>query len=163
MGRKKAAGATPAIAVLTGLGIEFTVHRYDHDPRAESFGHEAVEALGLPPERVFKTLLATVDDRLVVAVVPVTGQLDLKGLARAVGGSRAHMADPAEAQRATGYLVGGISPVGQKRPHPTVIEASAANHSTIHVSAGRRGMEVELAPADLLRATGASLADIGRP
>ena len=160
---KKPSGGTPATVALTQAGIEFTLHEYDHDPRADSFGHEAAEALGLAPERVFKTLLADVDGRLTVAVVPVSGQLDLKALARAVGGSKAVMADVAAAQRTTGYVVGGISPVGQKRQLPTVVAASALPQPTIYVSAGRRGLDLELAPADLVRITGAITDRIGRP
>lgn len=148
---------------LTRAGIAFTVHEYEHDPRAESFGLEAAAALGLDPRQVFKTLMATVDSRLAVAVVPVAGQLDLKALARALGGSRAAMADKAAAERATGYVVGGISPIGQKRPHPTVLDASAMAHPTIYVSGGRRGLDLGLAPADLLAVTGGTTAAIGRP
>lgn len=111
---------------------------------------------------MFKTLLATVDGTLTVAVVPVSGQLDLKALARAAGGRKAHLADPADAERATGYVVGGISPVGQRRSHPTVVDASALDHDTVLVSGGRRGLDVELAPADLVAVTGATTARIGR-
>ena len=160
---KKGAGGTPATVALTRAGIAFEVHPYEHDPRAESFGLEAAEALGVAPERVFKTLFATLDGgALVVGVVPVTGQLDLKALARAFGGSKAAMADPAAAERATGYVVGGISPVGQKRPHRTVVDESALTHPTIYVSGGRRGLDLELAPADLVAVTGAVTARIGR-
>jgi len=160
---KKQPGGTPATVALTSAGIDFTLHEYDHDPRAESFGDEAADALGLAPERVFKTLMTTIDGRLTVAVVPVSGQLDLKALARAVGGSKAQMADKAAAERATGYVVGGISPVGQRRPHPTVVDESALTHQTIYVSAGRRGLDLELAPADLVRVTEATTARVGRP
>ena len=159
---KKGAGGTPATVALTRAGVPFTVHPYDHDPRAESFGLEAADALGVPPERVFKTLLADAGGRLVVGIVPVTGQLDLKALARAVGASRAVMADPAAAQRSTGYVVGGISPVGLKRAHPTVLAETATAHDTVFVSGGRRGLDIELAPADLVRVTGATTAPIGR-
>jgi Cys-tRNA(Pro)/Cys-tRNA(Cys) deacylase len=159
---KKSPGGTPATVALTSAGIDFTLHEYDHDPRAESFGTEAAQALGLAPERVFKTLLADVDGRLTVAVVPVSGQLDLKALARAVGGSKARMADKDAAERATGYVVGGISPVGQRRPHPTVVDESALTHPTVYVSAGRRGLDLELAPADLVRVTEATTARVGR-
>jgi Cys-tRNA(Pro)/Cys-tRNA(Cys) deacylase len=155
-GRKPGgAGGTPATLALGRAGVAFTLHEYAHDPRADSYGLEAAEALGLDPERVLKTLMAGVDGRLVVAVVPVAGRLDLKALARAVGGSRAAMADPAAAERATGYVVGGISPVGQKRTHPTVVDSAAAQHPTVFVSAGRRGLDLELTPADLLRVTSA--------
>lgn len=162
MAKKQKAGGTPATTALTAAGVPFTVHDYDHDPRSESYGEEAATALGIPPERVFKTLLADVDGALTVAVVPVSGQLDLKALARAVGGRKASMADPKAAERATGYVVGGISPLGQRRAHPTVVDATALDHPTIHVSAGRRGLEVELAAADLVRLTAAVTAPIGR-
>ncbi|WP_109506367.1 Cys-tRNA(Pro) deacylase [Nocardioides speluncae] len=161
--KSKRPGGTPATVALTAAGVEFTAHTYEHDPRAASYGLEAAEALGVPSERVFKTLLARVDDRLAVAVVPVGGQLDLKALARALGGSRAVMADPAAAERATGYVVGGISPVGQKRAHPTVVDSSASVHPTVFVSGGRRGLDLELAPADLVRVTEATTDQIGRP
>ena len=159
---RKSAGGTPATVALTRAGISFTLHEYDHDPRAESFGLEAAEALDLDPARVLKTLMATVDGRLAVAVVPVSGQLDLKALARALGGSRAAMAERAAAERATGYVVGGISPVGQRRRHPTVLDASALEHPTVFVSAGRRGLDLEIAPADLVRVTDATTAPVGR-
>lgn len=160
---RRPGGGTPATVALTAAGIEFTVRAYDHDPRAASYGVEAAEALGVPAERVFKTLLARVDDRLAVAVVPVGGQLDLKALARALDASKAVMADPAAAERATGYVVGGISPVGQKRPHPTVVDSSALDHPTVFVSGGRRGLDLELTPADLIRITEAITDQIGRP
>ncbi|MBB6626325.1 Cys-tRNA(Pro) deacylase [Nocardioides sp. KIGAM211] len=159
---KKSGGGTPATVALTKAGIAFTLHAYEHDPRAASFGLEAAEALGVAPERVLKTLLASLDGRLVVGIVPVTGQLDLKALARALGGSKAVMADQAAAERATGYVVGGISPLGQKRPHPTVVDSSALDHPTVYVSGGRRGLDLEIAPADLVRATGAVTDRIGR-
>jgi Cys-tRNA(Pro)/Cys-tRNA(Cys) deacylase len=148
---------TPATAVLTKQKVAHTLHAYDHDPRAESYGLEAVEALGLDRARVFKTLVTEVDGRLVVGVVPVTGQLDLKGLAAAAGGK---MADPAAAQRATGYVLGGISPLGHRSRLPVVIDASAEKYETVFCSAGRRGLEVELAPGDLIRLTGAVVAPI---
>jgi len=159
---KKSSGGTPATVALTRAGVAFELHEYDHDPRAASFGQEAADALGVAPERVFKTLLADVDGRLTVGVVPVSGQLDLKALARAVGGSKAAMADVAAAQRATGYVVGGISPVGQKRRLPTVVDESALTHPTVFVSGGRRGLDLELEPADLVRVTEATTARIGR-
>jgi Cys-tRNA(Pro)/Cys-tRNA(Cys) deacylase len=162
MAKKKSAGGTPATVALTRAGIAFTVHEYEHDPRAASFGLEAAEALGLDPAQVFKTLMATVDGKLTVGIVPVSGQLDLKALARAVGGSKAAMADVAAAERATGYVAGGISPVGQKRPHPTVLDETATAFDTVYVSGGRRGLDLGIAPADLVRATGASVAPIGR-
>ena len=159
---KKASGGTPATVALTRAGIDFTLHEYAQDPRADSFGLEAAEALGLHPARVFKTLMAEVDGRLAVAVVPVSGQLDLKALARALGGSRAAMAERAAAERATGYVAGGISPVGQKRRSRTVVDDSALTHPTIFVSAGRRGLDLEIAPADLVRVTEAVTAPVGR-
>ena len=148
---------TPAIAAAARAGVAFTVHEYRHDPRAESYGLEAVEKLGLDAARVFKTLVADVDGALIVAVVPVEAQLDLRAL-----GKRARMADASAAERATGYVAGGISPLGQRRPLPTVVDASALGHDTIHVSAGRRGLELELAPADLVELTGARVAPIAR-
>ncbi|RYB96449.1 Cys-tRNA(Pro) deacylase [Nocardioides glacieisoli] len=160
--KTRAAGGTPATVALTAAGIAFEVRSYEHDPRAASYGTEAAEALGVDPARVFKTLLASLDGTLVVGIVPVTGQLDLKALARALGGSKAAMAEVAAAERATGYVAGGISPVGQKRSHPTVLDASALEHATILVSGGRRGFDLELAPADLVAATGAVTATIGR-
>lgn len=147
---------------LSAAGVPFVVRGYEHDPAAASYGLEAATALGVEPARVFKTLVAEVDGRLVVGVVPVDRQLDLKALAAAVGGKRAAMADPAAAERATGYVVGGISPVGQKRAHPTVFDASAENHGTILVSGGKRGVDLEVAPADLLRVTRGSAAAIAR-
>ncbi|MET8979817.1 Cys-tRNA(Pro) deacylase [Streptomyces sp. NPDC004539] len=159
---KKQAGGTPATVALTAAGVPYTVHAYEHDPAHPSYGEEAAEAMGVSPERVFKTLVADVDGALTVAVVPVAGSLDLKALATAVGGKKAAMADPALAERTTGYVRGGISPLGQRKRLPTVLDASAGGHSTICVSAGRRGLEVELSPADLTSLTGAVLAPIGR-
>ncbi|MET9115090.1 Cys-tRNA(Pro) deacylase [Streptomyces longwoodensis] len=161
--KQQQAGGTPATVALTAAGVDFTVHAYDHDPNHPSYGEEAAEAMGVSPERVFKTLVADVDGALTVAVVPVAGQLDLKALAAAVGGKKAAMADPALAERTTGYVRGGISPLGQRKKLPTVLDASAGGHATICVSAGRRGLEVELSPADLAALTGATLAPIGRP
>ncbi|AXE85250.1 Cys-tRNA(Pro) deacylase [Streptomyces sp. Go-475] len=161
--KKQQSGGTPATVALTAAGAEYTVHSYDHDPAHPSYGEEAAEAMGVSPDRVFKTLVADVDGTLTVAVVPVAGQLDLKALAAAVGGKRATMADPALAERTTGYVRGGISPLGQRKKLPTVLDASAASHRTICVSAGRRGLEVELAPEDLAKLTEAVLAPIGRP
>ncbi|MFF9163013.1 Cys-tRNA(Pro) deacylase [Streptomyces longwoodensis] len=161
--KQQQAGGTPATVALTAAGVDFTVHAYDHDPNHPSYGGEAAEAMGVSPERVFKTLVADVDGALTVAVVPVAGQLDLKALAAAVGGKKAAMADPALAERTTGYVRGGISPLGQRKKLPTVLDASAGGHATICVSAGRRGLEVELSPADLATLTGATLAPIGRP
>ncbi|MFJ8866222.1 Cys-tRNA(Pro) deacylase [Streptomyces sp. NPDC102473] len=160
--RKQQPGGTPATVALTAAGTAFSVHSYDHDPSSPSYGEEAAEALGVSADRVFKTLVADVDGELVVAVVPVAGSLDLKALASAVGGKRAAMADPAAAERTTGYVRGGISPLGQRKRLRTVLDASAGSHATICVSAGRRGLEVELAPADLATLTDASMAPIGR-
>jgi Cys-tRNA(Pro)/Cys-tRNA(Cys) deacylase len=154
---------TRATDQLARLKIAHTVHSYEHDPRAPGYGAEAATALGVAPERVFKTLIADVDDRLAVAVVPVAGSLDLKALAGAAGAKKARMADPAAAERATGYVTGGISPLGQRRALPVVLDATALNFDTIWVSAGQRGLEIELAPADLVRAAGATVAPIGRP
>lgn len=160
--KARGAGGTPATVALTAAGIAFEVRAYDHDPRAESYGLEAAEALDVEPGRVFKTLLASLDGSLVVGIVPVTGQLDLKALARALGGSKAVMAEVAAAERATGYVAGGISPVGQKRQHRTVLDASALDHDTILVSGGRRGFDIELTPTDLVAITAAVTATIGR-
>ncbi|MGW7507752.1 Cys-tRNA(Pro) deacylase [Streptomyces massasporeus] len=155
-------GGTPATVALTAAGATYTVHSYDHDPAHPSYGEEAAEAMGVSPDRVFKTLVADVDGALTVAVVPVAGQLDLKALAAAVGGKRAAMADPALAERTTGYVRGGISPLGQRKKLPTVLDESAASHPTICVSAGRRGLEVELTPEDLAKLTEAVLAPVAR-
>ncbi|MFF4170341.1 Cys-tRNA(Pro) deacylase [Streptomyces sp. NPDC001744] len=160
--QKKNGGGTPATVALTAAGTPFTVHAYAHDPASPSYGEEAAEALGVSPERVFKTLVADVDGELTVAVVPVAGRLDLKALASAVGGKRAAMADPAVVERTTGYVRGGISPLGQRKRLRTVLDASASGHATICVSAGRRGLEVELSPGDLAALTSAVVAPIGR-
>jgi Cys-tRNA(Pro)/Cys-tRNA(Cys) deacylase len=154
---------TRATELLSRLGIPHSVHRYVRDPQRGSYGLEASASLGVPAERVFKTLIADVDEQLTVAVVPVAGSLDLKALASAADGKRARMADPAVAERATGYVTGGISPLGQHRPLPVVVDASALNFSTIFCSAGQRGVEIEIAPGDLVRAAGAAVAPIARP
>ena len=161
MARRRTVG-TPATVALEKAGVTFTVHAYDHDPRSASYGLEAADALGLDPDAVFKTLLAEVDGELVVAVVPVSGQLDLKALASALGGKRAAMADPAVAERTTGYVVGGISPIGQRKRLRTVIDETAAARPTIYVSGGRRGVDLGLAAADLVRVLDAQVARIGR-
>lgn len=153
---------TPAVEAAKAAGVPYEVVQYEHDPKAESYGLEAAEILGVAPERVFKTLVAKVDGRLTVGIVPVAARLDLKALADAVGGRKAEMADPAEAQRATGYVVGGISPLGQKRRLPTALDASAMQQETVYVSGGRRGLEIVLAPADLVRLTDAKVAPIAR-
>ncbi len=162
MAKHKTSGGTPATVALTRAGVTFTSHPYEHDPAAASFGLEAAQALGLDPARVFKTLFVSVDGRLVVGIVPVSAQLDLKAVAAAVGGKKAVMADPADAERASGYVVGGISPLGQKRPHPTVVDESALEWDTFYVSGGRRGLDLGLAPADLVRLTDARTAAIAR-
>ena len=147
---------------LTAAGIAFSQHTYEHDPTARSFGLEAAEVLGLPPKQVFKTLLVDTGAGLAVAVVPVAGQLDLKAMAAALGAKRVSMADPAVAQRSSGYVVGGISPIGQKRALPTVVDESAELFDVVYVSGGRRGLDLGIFPADLVRITGAVVADIGR-
>jgi Cys-tRNA(Pro)/Cys-tRNA(Cys) deacylase len=174
MAKKKGGAGTPATVALTRAGVSYTEHAYEHDAdgtrslrrsrsdRSEGYGLEAAAALGLEPATVFKTLLAEVDGDLVVGIVPVTGQLDLKALAAAVGGKKATMADPAVAERATGYVVGGISPLGQKRRLRTVLDASADDHEVVYVSGGRRGLDLGLAPADLVRLTEATRAPISR-
>jgi Cys-tRNA(Pro)/Cys-tRNA(Cys) deacylase len=154
---------TPATALLARLGVPHVLRPYEHDPRADSYGAEAALALGVDPARVFKTLVAAVDGRLAVGVVPVAGSLDLKALAAALGGKRAAMADRAAAQRATGYVTGGISPLGLRSRLPVVVDSSASSWDTVLVSAGRRGLQVELAPADLVRAAAATLAPLAAP
>ncbi|MFI6545741.1 Cys-tRNA(Pro) deacylase [Streptomyces prunicolor] len=160
--KQQQSGGTPATVVLTTAGVPYDLHAYDHDPSHPSYGEEAAEAMGVSPDRVFKTLLADVDGTLTVAIVPVAGQLDLKALASALGGKRATMADPTLAERTTGYVRGGISPLGQRKKLRTVLDDSASSHPTICVSAGRRGLEVELSPEDLKTLTAAVLAPIGR-
>lgn len=165
MGKKNvtASVGTPATVVLTAAGVAFTPHAYAHDPASTSYGMEAAEVLGVAPEQVFKTLMAEVDGTLTAAVVPVNGTLDLKALAHACGRKKAAMADPALAQRRTGYVLGGISPLGQRLPSPTVVDESALLYETVYVSGGRRGFDVELSAADLIRLTGATTAPIGHP
>ncbi len=147
---------------LAAAGAEATLHPYEHLPGAPSYGTEAANALGLSYDEVFKTLVARVDGRLVTAVVPVSGNLDLKALATATGGKKAAMAEPADAERATGYVVGGISPLGQRSRMPVVVDDSVLTLDAVYVSAGRRGLQVRLAPADLLRVTGARTAPLRR-
>ena len=154
------ATGTPATAILTKAKIPFTLHPYDHDPRSQAYGEEAAEALGVEPSRIFKTLIASVEGRLACAVVPVAARLDLKAFAAVLGGKRAELADPAAAARATGYVVGGISPLGQRSRLKVVVDESAAQFETVYVSAGKRGLQVQLAPADLVRAADAVLAPI---
>jgi Cys-tRNA(Pro)/Cys-tRNA(Cys) deacylase len=155
-------GGTRATEQLARLGIEHTVHRYTRDPRHPSYGLEASEALGVPPERVFKTLIADVDGQLTVGVVPVSGSLDLKALAAAVGGKKAAMADPVQAERSSGYVTGGIAPIGLRKRLPVVVDESALGYATVFCSAGQRGVEIELAPAALIKAAGARTAAIAR-
>jgi Cys-tRNA(Pro)/Cys-tRNA(Cys) deacylase len=154
------APGTPAIAALAAAGVAYQLHPYQQNPAADSYGEEAASALGVEPARLFKTLIAEVDRRMVCALVPAAGRLDLKALASALAGKRAVLAEPATAQRATGYITGGISPLGQKTRLPMVVDASAHEFETLFVSAGRRGLQVSLAPADLLRLTGATTAQI---
>jgi Cys-tRNA(Pro)/Cys-tRNA(Cys) deacylase len=146
---------TPAVVAARRAGVEFALHEYEHDPQAESYGLEAAERLGVDPARVLKTLVVEQDGSLAVAIVPVTAQLDLRAL-----GKRAALADRAAAERATGYVLGGISPLGQRRRLPAVLDESALAFATVYVSAGRRGLELELAPADLARLTGARVAAV---
>jgi Cys-tRNA(Pro)/Cys-tRNA(Cys) deacylase len=151
---------TRATAMLAKAKIPHTLHPYEHDPRAQAYGDEAAQALGLDPARIFKTLIAMVEGKLACAVVPVAARLDLKAFAAALGGKRAELADPSAAARATGYVVGGISPLGQRSRLRVVVDASAEGFSTVYVSAGKRGLQVELAPGDLVRAAGAVVAPI---
>lgn len=152
---------TPAIKLLQKAGAAHRVVSYDHDPETSSFGTEAVEALGLRPDEVFKTLLATLDGtETVVAVIPVSARLDTKSLARSAGAKKGAMADPAQAERLTGYVVGGISPLGQKRRLRTFVDLSAQDLETMHVSGGRRGLEIALAPDVLAELTGATFAPL---
>ena len=153
--KQQAHGGTPATTALTASGIAFSLHPYEHHDDNTHFGEEAVAALGNDPARVFKTLVADLGGQLVVAVVPVAQQLDLKALAAVFGAKKAAMADPQVAARSSGYVVGGISPIGQRTKLPTVLDASADDFETIFVSAGRRGLQLELAPADLRAVTGA--------
>lgn len=158
---------TPAITAANKAGVQVRVLRYEHDPAAASYGTEAAEKLGLPADRVFKTLIAHAvpggREALAVAMVPVSGSLDLKKLAAALGSKKAEMADADAAERATGYQVGGISPLGQKKRLATVLDESALRFETIYVSAGRRGLQIEIAPADLLKLTGGRTAPISAP
>lgn len=154
---------TPAIKLLERDGASFELLSYDHDPHAATYGEEAARALSLDPRSVFKTLVARLDDgRLVVGIVPVTTQLDVKALAKAAGARRAGMAEATEAERVTGYVLGGISPLGQKKHLPTFLDESVEDFTVIHVSGGRRGLEIRLAPDDLVRLSGARLAPLAR-
>lgn len=154
--------STPATLALERAGVPYTPHVYEHHETATNFGEEAAAALGLREEQVFKTLVVSVDGALAVAIVPVANRLDLKAIAAAVGGKKATLADPALAERRTGYVVGGISPVGQKSKLPTVLDESALTYPSIFVSGGRRGFDIEVAPEDLVRVTDASSAPIAR-
>jgi Cys-tRNA(Pro)/Cys-tRNA(Cys) deacylase len=158
----KDSAATPATVALTRAAVPFSLQAYEHDPAAASYGLEAAAALGLPPALVFKTLLVDTGSGLAVGVVPVSATLDLKAMAAALGVKKVAMADPAVAARVTGYVVGGISPIGQKRRLPTVLDASAATLETIYVSGGRRGLDIGVAPADLISLTGAAYGPIAR-
>jgi Cys-tRNA(Pro)/Cys-tRNA(Cys) deacylase len=158
---KARSGGTPATVALSRAGIAFSLHPYEHRDDATSFGAEAAAALDLPPSEIFKTLVADLGGELVVAVVPVAGRLDLKALATVLGAKKATLADPATAARSSGYVVGGISPVGQRTPLRTVVDASAQALEAMYVSAGRRGLQVRLAPNDLVRATSGCFAPIG--
>lgn len=160
--RPGAAAATPALVALDDAGIAYTTHPYTA-PGKTAYGTEAAEALGLDPGRVLKTLVAEVDGTPVLAMVPVSGTLDLKALAAARGGKRAVMADTTAAQRLTGYVVGGISPLGTRQALPVVVDLSVADHRTVYCSAGRRGLQMELAPDDLVAATDGALAEISSP
>ncbi len=160
---KDKGGGTPATTDLAAAGVAHILHAYEHDPRASSFGLEAAAALGVDPERVFKTLLVDTGEGFAVGVVPVTCSLDLKALANALNAKKAVMAQPAAAERSSGMVIGGISPIGQKRKLPTILDDSMLLHSTVLVSAGRRGLDVELSPHDLARMTNATFAPISRP
>lgn len=151
---------TPATALLTKQKITHSVHPYDVAPDVPNYGAQVAAALGAPPERVFKTLVTEVDGTLTVAVVPVTGELDLKALAAAAGGKRAVLADRLLVERTTGYVRGGISPLGQRRRLPTVVDSSALDFPTIYCSAGRRGLQIQLPPTELVALTGATVAPI---
>ena len=155
--------STPAVAALVAAGTEHSLHPYEHDPNSElGYGLEAAAAIGAMPEQVFKTLCAYVDGQLSVGIVPVNRKLDLKALAAACGGKKAEMAPPADAERSSGYVVGGISPIGQRKKLPTVLDSTAELFDTIYVSGGRRGLDIGLAPTDLAAITGAIVAPIAK-
>ena len=156
----RSGGSTPATTQLHEAGVAFTVHEYEHDPAVRNFGLEAAVATGADPGRVFKTLVAAIDGGLAVGIVPVERQLSMKALAAAAGSKRAELADQAMAERITGYVRGGISPFGQKRRLPTSIDATALSWPTIFVSGGRRGLEIEVAPADLVAVLSAVVVDL---
>ncbi|QIK73598.1 Cys-tRNA(Pro) deacylase [Propioniciclava coleopterorum] len=161
MARKKAPGATPALAALAAAGVPFTAVEYTHHDDSHDFGAEAARETGIHPDRIYKTLIVSVaPGRLAVGVVPVSGRLDLKRIAAALGGKKAEMADPRAAERSSGYVLGGVSPLGQRTPLPTVIDASARGWDVMYVSGGKRGLQLGLAPDDLARLTGATFAAI---
>ena len=152
---------TPAIEAAKAAAIDFTVHEYTHDPKSEAWGLEAADKLNLTPGQVFKTLVAQLDGKeLIVGMVPVDSKLSLKALAKAAGGKKATMAEPTQVQRSTGYVLGGVSALGQKKPLRTFIDATAQNWDTLYISAGRRGLEIQLAPADLCRMTRGAFAPL---
>jgi Cys-tRNA(Pro)/Cys-tRNA(Cys) deacylase len=160
MSKPSGTGGTPATVALHAAGVAHVVHQFEHDPANRNFGMEAADAIGADPDRVFKTLVTVVDGGHAVAIVPVTTMLSLKAVAAALGAKRAEMCDPAVAERLTGYVVGGISPIGQKRLLPTVIDETCVLWDTVFVSGGRRGMDIELAPDDLVRLLAAVVAPI---
>ena len=163
MARKKTAGGTPAVKALEKAGATFTLHEYEFVAQPGRIGLAAAEALGVAPERVLKTLMVLLDEReMVIAILQVDQEIDLKALARAAGGKRAAMADVAAAERATGYVKGGISPFGQRQRHRCLVDEAAMRHATVIVNGGRRGLQVELAPAALVELTGAAVAALGR-
>lgn len=163
MAKKQKPGGTPATDALTAAGVDFTLVAYEHHDDAHDFGAEVARETGRDPARIFKTLVVEVGPRqLAVGIVPVSGRLDLKAIAAALGAKKADLADPRAAERSTGYVVGGMSPLGQRTALPTVIDASAQDAATMLVSAGKRGLQVELSPADLARLTGAIFAPIAR-
>ncbi|WP_236685776.1 Cys-tRNA(Pro) deacylase [Demequina oxidasica] len=168
-GRKQSAknhaehASTPAVAALLNANIAHTLHPYDHDPSSElSYGLEAAAAIGINPEQVFKTLCVYADGALAMGVAPVDHMLDLKAIAHALGAKKAQMADPAEAERVTGYVVGGISPIGGRKRLPLVLDESALLFEAIYVSGGRRGFDIGIAPADLITVTGGNVAPIAK-
>ena len=163
MGKKAGGQGTQATIMAAKAGVRFWLHPYGSDAEAGNYGEAAADALGIPHDRIFKTLIADVDGALTVAVVPVSASLDLKALAAAVGGKKASMADPKAAERCTGYVVGGISPLGQRKALRTVVDESATALETVYVSAGRRGLQIELAPTDLIALTRAETARIQKP
>ena len=152
---------TPGINVAKKAKITHKVHEYAHDSSSESYGLEAAEKLGVPESRVFKTLVVSFDNKeLAVGVIPVSSMLSMKLIAKAAGAKKAKMAEPSEVERSTGYVLGGVSPLGQKKRLKTIIDSSAKNHSTIYISAGRRGLEIELSPDDLIKLVNGDLAEI---